>query len=192
MEIKDFATGMLSFSRILPFGAPDFKDPDVINFWYQSLKDLPSSKLVEAMNVLCRKERFPSIDQIKAKCGVEELSDEDLARDAIARIRHAIGRYGYPNWEAAAEYIGSVGRHVVQMMGGWNEVCGFETYKELDFALTQAREYAKVAIKKSRSGALEAKPELPSGNSKAKVDALVTGLSANTLIEQKNGREQTH
>lgn len=162
MNRADFSMAMLRFSKVLTFGAPDFKDPDVMNFWFNALKDLPPDRLSSAMNELCMKDRFPSIDQIKTKCGIVQLTDEEIARDAIQRIRHAVGRFGSPNWEQAKEYIGSVGVHCVHVMGGWENVCSFQSYEELDFALVQGREYLKTAVKKDRAGNLSMPPELPS------------------------------
>jgi len=187
MSKEQFSILMLKFSKVLSFGAPDFKDSDVIGFWYQQLGSFDAQALGDAMMKLCSADKFPSIDKIKAKCGVVDLSDEELARDAIARIRDAVGRFGYNNWDRASEYIGSVGQHLVKIMGGWDEVCAFACYKELDFALTQAREYAKVAIKKSNSGFLTQVPNFPEKqtNTTRLISSIANRMDLPSLITRK-------
>lgn len=99
--------------------------------------------------------RMPAINTVKDRLGLKEMSEEEIARDAIQRIRSSVSRFGYVNWAEAKEFIGAVGVHIVSMMGGWEAVCSAESFKELDFALTQAREYAKVAVRKAKIGELE-------------------------------------
>lgn len=106
--------------------------------------------------------RIPSPGEIAAFFGEVNVSDEDLARDAAARIKGAVSRFGYPNWEEARRHIGALGERIVLMMGGWNNVCDYKTEHDLDVALAQAREWAKVHVKKDRAGIAELPPSLPS------------------------------
>lgn len=175
----NFIAAMSKYAKILPFGAPDFRDADVCDFWHEQLGHISAEDLGKAMKDLCQKAKFPSISDIKAKCGITALSDEEVARDAISRIRYAIGRFGYNNWDLAKTHIGTLGEHIVQTMGGWETVCSFSSYDDLDFALVQAREYAKVAIKKSAAGKLSDAPELPSANA---VNDVVSGLLKRNLL----------
>lgn len=129
----------------------DFYRDELEQFGFDKVNPILRSFLVDS-------HRMPSVKAIKEKMGFRQLDDEELARDAVARIRSAVAKYGSWNAKEAQAYIGPIGSHIVQMLGGWENVCSIATQKELDFILTQAREYAKIAIVKHRAGLLDEAP----------------------------------
>lgn len=165
--------------------------PYMIARYDAELKTFGYDKVVQALDQffddIGTHGKFPSINQIKAKLGAVTFSDEEVARDAISRIRYAIGRFGHNNWDLAKDHIGTLGEHIVQTMGGWETVCSFSSYDDLDFALVQAREYAKVAIKKGNAGKLDEAPALPDGSTQ---NQHIEGLLKNSLLGPP--KEQRH
>lgn len=152
MNIGDFSKVMLGFATINSNGAPDFKNGVVLGHWFNQLKDIDPDRLTAAMRSLVNGKFFPCIDDIKACCGDSALSDEERARELIGKIRTAVGKFGWQQEQAVMEYLGPAGQFIVRAMGGWGNVCGYQTDEALNIALAQQREYAKVMCKQERNG----------------------------------------
>ena len=164
MNVINFGTIIFKFSKLQPRGCPDFKDRDVINFWYEEFGSLDEQVFVNVMKKLCAGKFFPCLDEVKQALGdkINPVDVESLARDAVKRIDSAIRSYGYLGWNDARQKIGSLGEYLVQMSGGWESLCSAETESEHSIRIAQLREFAKVAIQKDAVGARETPPELPS------------------------------
>lgn len=140
-------------------------DPYMISRYDEALSPFGYENICRALDKLFEAVtpggRMPTIGQIKTELGDIQFTDEEIARDAVQRVRYAIERFGGYRWPDAKLYIGEIGQHVVNMMGGWDTLCNTPSYKELDFALVQAREYVKGYVKKNRSGNENKPIELP-------------------------------
>jgi hypothetical protein len=92
-------------------------------------------------------------------------SDNNQARDAVARISYALSRWpGDDEFsiQRAKEYIGSLGWLVVNRIGGWSKL-GRSSYDEIGpTAQAQWRELAISLMGKDRMGMVDLPPEVPS------------------------------
>ena len=157
---KNFTALMIKCSQIQPNKAPNFQDYFVVNFWYQEFKSYTEHQLMTALSQCLKGRSFPCIADLKAALGDVNLDEDAKARDAVKRIDSAIRKFGYMGWDEAKPYIGTLGEHLVQVSGGWDQLCSVESEHEHSIRMAQLREYAKVAIIKAEAGHLNVAPEL--------------------------------
>lgn len=90
------------------------------------------------------------------------VDDDTLARDAASRIVQAISKFGWCNSQAAKEFIGELGWHVVGRNGGWSYICeNFGLGLDPGVFQAQARELAKSQSMLAKAGKLDTPPALP-------------------------------
>jgi len=154
LNIRIFAEAMLRYSKVVAGNKPDFADEDVIEFWYDSLKDIPLELLGVAIKKLCKGTHFPSIDSILKQCGMADVewSEDEVAREFIPKIVKFVERFGYPNEGSARQHIGEQGWGIITSLGGWSYLCNISTYEEFNRMQPQWRETAKVYLKKVKAG----------------------------------------
>jgi hypothetical protein len=69
-----------------------------------------------------RNRTFPLPAQI-IKLIAPEATNEDLAKEAAARVIQAVTRFGWPNPDEARNFIGTLGWRAVERFGGWSTIC---------------------------------------------------------------------
>ena len=75
-------------------------------------------------------------------------TEEDLARDAAARVMGSVSRFGYTNPEEARQYIGELGwEAVLRMFGSWQNLCQNLMPKEVPSIQAQLRDLCKSILK---------------------------------------------
>lgn len=89
-----------------------------------ALQDLDFDKCVQAlikhMNV--NGKFWPKISDIRSIVK-PELDHVDNAKLISLKINEAVSKYGYSNYAKAMEYIGPIGKKVVDRFGGWSYLC---------------------------------------------------------------------
>jgi hypothetical protein len=131
---------------------------------------------------------FPTPGQLRSML---RPSDDQVAREVVARIVNALSRFGGgDNSERAKEYIGELGWLVVKKNGGWEETCK-TGYAQLQTAQAHWREYAISLLAQDRSGTLDIPPALPSTQQK-KLQSIgdivkLPGSRAEHSLESKQG-----
>lgn len=98
------------------------------------------------------KRNMPTIKQFLEKLGHAPSDPKALAKEVAGRIVSAVSKHGHPNLEAAKEYIGDVGWRVVEMQGGWAEVCDTLTYNNKTTFQAQCRDLAQALMDKAKAG----------------------------------------
>lgn len=91
-----------------------------------------------------------------------EVSPDNLAREASARIVQAITKFGYDQGASARLFIGDLGWGVVQRFGGWQYLCenvGSEI--NVNTFMAQARDLAIAHNELSESNVLGQPIQLP-------------------------------
>lgn len=144
----------------------------VIMMYTEDVADMPFEAVKRAMHEYRRGPRnrtMPLPADIRQIAQPEAIGDELLAVDAAARILHAMVKFGYPNWKAAQEYIGTLGWMVVQKQGGWEQLCQSTKADDRLTFQKQARDIARSEIAIARTRRLPALGEghgleLPSGD----------------------------
>ena len=156
-----------------------------LEFIVRSLAAHADARVVAGLEKLLKtSRRFPTLGEIEAAMGVGEPTDADKGREVGERIYTAIGRWGTQsrnNWPAIAEYIGPIGVKVVEMQGGWQQVCETTDYDNAGMLKAQWRELAAVLARKEAAGTLDEAPKfakLPEGASAA-IGELGAKLSLN-------------
>lgn len=89
-----------------------------------ALQDLDFDKCVQAlikhMNV--NGKFWPKISDIRSLVS-PELDNSDNAKILSLKINEAVSKFGYSNYSKAMEYIGPIGKKVVDRFGGWSYLC---------------------------------------------------------------------
>jgi hypothetical protein len=139
------------------------------------LEDLP----VEAVEQVYRKLRqekgrrqMPLPGEVRSQIAPEEVSEEDLARNAVSRLIEAVAKFGWINPFGAKSHIGELGWLVVQREGGWTRVCEELNTDNLPTLRAQWRDLAISLARTAKAGKLHQAPALPQS---AEVRALVNG-----------------
>ena len=182
MTAKQFAGAMLKYSRILPYCAPNFEHTEVVEFWYEELGHYGIEILGKAFKGLVCKGKFPSINEVKAACGDEPVTDDAVGRDVAERIWSGIIRYGSQDrWPEIEAHIGELGVKVVGGQVGWKFVCDAATYANSATMKAQWRESTKGHIEMQKKG-MTGPPKLPEVNPNV---ALLAERVANGLVPVK-------
>ncbi len=148
MNISVFAECMFRYSKVIAGNKPDFTDEDVLDFWYQALQNIPLEILGPAIRKLCTGLHFPTIADILKACGQVEFTEDDIAREFVAKLVNYVARFGYTNEAEAKKEIGEKMWAVVESIGGWQYICNFDSYDDFNFMIPQWRETAKVCLKR--------------------------------------------
>lgn len=158
-EEEEFVMKLMVIAKIVD--KPMTKD--MMKVYYELAKPHGIEKANLALNELMVELRpgqsLPMPRQLLEKiCPV--VDDMDQAKEAAARIREAISRFGYVNPKAAEKFIGSLGWYVVGRFGGWAAVCETPKSENTNFQ-AQARELAISAIRRHKAGVQDQAPQLP-------------------------------
>ena len=101
-------------------------DELTVSVWQEMLYDLPAELAMCAAMRVCAVKTFPpAIAEIRAAAAeaMEESRGALSAGEAWAKIRKAIGEYGYYRPEQARRALGEEIWRAVEMTGGWSELC---------------------------------------------------------------------
>jgi hypothetical protein len=115
-------------------------EPDVLKMQVEDLADLQFSKIIHALNDYRRDPKnltWPRANKIRQIIN-PIASDETIANEVASRIRYAVPKFGYCNRNEAMEYIGEMGKAIVDRMGGWQYIC-----ENLGLALNPATFHAQ-------------------------------------------------
>lgn len=138
-------------------------DDIVVTMYAEDLADLPVAEIQRALLALRRDPkttRFPLPATIRDRIAPAPTEENDAA-EAAARIAGAARRFGYTNPERAREFIGELGWRVVQLDGGWQNVCETLTEDNLGTFRAQWRQLALATQRRAKSGQLGQAPALP-------------------------------
>lgn len=153
-------------------------EDEVLVAYAEDLRDLPLPAVAHAIHEMKRDpkvRRCPIPADIRSRIQPGN-TDEDLAKEAAARIVAAVARFGHPGWDRAREFIGEVGAEVVKLQGGWEETCRVLTYDNQGTLQAQWRDLALSQIRKARAGNLGETPRLPEGPAKDRLEQLTKNL----------------
>lgn len=135
------------------------------------LEDLGYERLSKAIGKILatRKghDRFPSIRDIREAAGEAQdtpQNDHGTATEVAERIWTAIGKFGWPNGEAAKEFLGEPAWSAVLLSGGWQDACNAHEDQKGIF-IAQMRDLTLSLLRKQRAGVpLMSAPQLPGSN----------------------------
>lgn len=142
---KDLKHRLSLMSKYYRSQLPD----DVIVAYSNDLKDYPYKDVCLALNAYRKnpKNKFMPIPAMIIEIMDPTISDDGLAREAVARIQKAVRKFGHPNRIQAKEFIGEIGWSVVEKFGGWGFICENLGHRiDLNSFQAQAREVAKNEI----------------------------------------------
>lgn len=129
----------------------------IYEVYWAGLKDLSIEQVEQAVfNYLSGVQPFfPTIGQLRQQL---QVSEESEVRIVEAKIREGICRIGYYDHQnKAKEFIGDLAWQVVQLCGGWQEVCKTEN---IEMASPKWREIARSLIERNRLGIENQLPRL--------------------------------
>lgn len=164
MTREEKAQLMLLISGTSAYYGQELRD-DVLALYVEDLEDLSFAHVAAAIKAVRRDPkttRFPLPALIRDKIAPQPTEENDAA-EAAARIAGAVRRYGWTNSDRAREYIGELGWRVVQLDGGWQNVCETLTEDNLGTYRAQWRGLALSVVRRVKAGQGEAPPALPEG-----------------------------
>jgi len=141
---------MQAFSSVQPHRAPDFSREFVCAYWYSEFSGLSIDVLKISMDKWIQNNGwFPSIAELRRMLGVHEEDPELAARQVVANIMAAIGKFGWMKEIAAKEALSPLSWQVVIGSGGWGTLCDM-TCQTQSTMMAQMRELARSLISTSR------------------------------------------
>lgn len=136
---------------------------EAFEMYVDDISDLPYQAVVLAMTAYRRniKNLRPPLPAHIRAIAEPPIDDDTQAREAAARIVHAITKYGWSNRTSAKDYIGELGWSVVEKQGGWTHLCESMMMDQMGTFQAQARELAKAQMSLARAGRIDQGPALP-------------------------------
>jgi hypothetical protein len=141
-------------------------DPQVIPMYADDLSDLPLTAVLQAYKSWRKNPknfRFPLPGQIR-EIVCPEISSENEALEASARIIQAVTKFGWPNPNEAKLFIGLLGWRVVERFGGWTQVCNSMDNGNITALQAQFRNLARATTERHEIGLDNRPPALGEAN----------------------------
>jgi len=164
MDAKTFARIVSYAAKMNPRGAPNFSDPEVLDFWYREFQEMGAEALSSILKRQLQEAKFfPTVAEIRKAAGGSGLSDDGQAREAASLIVRGVRTYGsIRHTERVKEFLGELAWAVVERRGGWELVCeSMYSNAVVPTVEAQLRELAKSEIERARTGLTHTKPALP-------------------------------
>lgn len=101
-------------------------DPLTVAVWHEMLGDLPGDVVSAAVKRMCATLKYPpSIADVRENVtqALKDAQGVPTAGEAWARVRKAMGWYGYYRADEARAALGEDIWRAVEMVGGWRELC---------------------------------------------------------------------
>lgn len=136
-------------------------DDDVVQMYAADLSRFTDSDVEWAMNMYRSdpKSRTMPLPAQLIEILRPAVDDESLAIEAATRIIGAVRKFGYVNAQEAQVYIGPVGWRVVELNGGWSNMCKQMHDDQIPILRAQYKALAITQIKKERAGHGDRPPE---------------------------------
>ena len=137
-------------------------DEFAMDIWVEAFLAFNKEELERALGFMrgCYREaRLPTINEVEC-FAKQKLSAQEEAQRSVDLIAESIVKFGYTNPESAKNYIGELGWQLVQELGGWNNLCAIESFKELEYAKIGWRKTAEILHKRASLGVIDYKPKL--------------------------------
>ena|GEM_PF-2173199 len=151
-------------------------DDHVIQMYTADLADLGLDAVSGALQRLRRDPattRFPLPAKIRAALDMG-LSAPDAARLAVSQIWVAIGRFGWPNPEAAKKNMGAFAWEVVERSGSWEELCKSSGQTNEGTFKAQIRDLAESLYRRAEQGKLDEDIAIPQVGNEIKANGEIS------------------
>lgn len=105
----------------------DTSNEIVMEFWYESLKDIDYEVAqVGIQKLISTEEFYPNIAKIRKACASVTNQPSTDSTEAWGLVQRAIRHYGYMNGNEALASLPSDVAMAVKYMGGWTAICESE------------------------------------------------------------------
>lgn len=142
--------------------------PDItLEMYAQDTRDIPLETMVSIFETYRRTTKSPVLPM---PIVFREIYEKKMSADVQAnlvpqRIFEAISKFGWAEPDKAREYIGELGWRLVEMRGGWLNVCqNLGTNWDEGTFIAQARDNTKSLIKAAELGYGDKPIDLPSSH----------------------------
>lgn len=182
MKVTDFAAVLQFWSKQLKFAPGDFKDMGAVEIWWDHLNQYGLQKIKDAFSQSFRTDdSFPSMRRLLEILDGPTQTRDQMGIEIAGKIWDALGKFGQYKPTEAEEWVGAVGWQVVQMIGGWYNICETTVDSDRGTFVAQARGFAIAIL--ARDGTSDKGHKMLGGCDKTreKVKRLAGGMSKNTL-----------
>lgn len=180
MNKIDFLKICKATAEILNYGAPNFDNPNVLEFWWGEFKSYSYEDVKNAFSEAIRTQRmFPVIKDIREILDGPTLTRDDTASKIAATIWGCLSKHGSSFPDRAEQEIGAAGWRVVQQNGGWLNLCNTITDDQRTYMINTWTRQAKAAL--GDFGVLESGHEALPAQKNNYSTKLVSDLAKNTL-----------
>lgn len=153
MEDKRFARLLKYYKSIMPFRSPNFDEFGALHFWTKRFGGLDEEKITAVFNrAMSELDHFPSVREFTEYLGGGRADGASESKQVAALIVGSVSRFGWNNSKMAEEAIGPLGWKVVEMSGGWPQICNILTDRNTSTLTAQWRDLAASLAEKERLG----------------------------------------
>jgi hypothetical protein len=128
MRIEEFTKYLEGIAKIT--GRSNIDD-FIVGLYWESLEKSLDEALRTALKGFFTKNRWPSIDDIKAEMGEKTESIEDRARKVALEISDFIRKKGYAAEKEVMEFLSPIAKTIVIRSGGWASICSLGSQEAL-------------------------------------------------------------
>jgi len=176
MTREEMAGLLTALKLAVPRWAPPEINHELAGIYLGALKNFDGITIAKAISrAMQNLTEWPPPAKIKRMCLGTDQDDTEIGSEVAARIEGAISSCGHPNWERAKEKIGPVGVKVVEMCGGWHEICNI-TYDQLPSARKNWRDLSTQLSRKLYNDNRIDPPSLPQSSHMQKALRIAQGL----------------
>lgn len=173
MTAEEIGRSLTRLKMVLTQWAPKEIDRDLCLIWLNVLKDYSDQQIRDAfLKAATELTEWPAPATIKRLCQGCNKTDEENGQEIASRIEGAICSVGSNRYAVCPEEteshrqkllarVGEMGLEVIRQCGGWNHVCGMNSYSELVSARKQWREIATIVSKNYFTNGGNLPPALP-------------------------------
>jgi len=153
MDDGRFAKLLNYYKSIMPYRAPDFSQSGALHYWTKKFGGLDEKVLAAAFQkAVSEIDHFPSPREFLEFLGGGKVDSAVESRQVAALIVGCVSRWGWNNAKMAEKDIGPLGWRVVELSGGWPQICSILTDRNTSTLTAQWRDLAASLAEKERLG----------------------------------------
>ena len=178
MTREEMAGLLTALKLAVPRWAPPEINHELAGIYLGALQDFDGITIAKAISrAMQNLTEWPPPAKLKRMCQGTDQDDTEIGSEVASRIEGAISTCGHTGWDRAKEKIGEIGVRVVDVCGGWQEICNV-SYDQLPSARKNWRDLATQLSRKLYNDNRVEAPALPKSNQLQDALRIAQGLDS--------------